>query len=121
LFRFQAPAWNQVKVADGVANPVRHNELTAATSLTLTVTTEPAPAFDEAGVSFRVRADADGDNAVSAGDTLACTAFVPNTGDEDAEDVTFIMPVPENTTPDADSLNASHGTAVYNSDLNQIE
>ncbi len=75
----------------------------------------------DAGVSFSVRADSDGDNAVSAGDTLACTAVIPNTGDADAEGVTFIMPVPENTVPDPDSLNASHGTAVYNSDLDQIE
>ena len=100
---------------------VSDGELTAATNFTPTVTTEPAPAFGEAGVSFSVRADSDGDNAVSAGDTLTCTAVIPNTGDADAEGVVFFMPVPENTTLDPESLTASRGTVFYNSGLNQIE
>ncbi|WP_207681404.1 cadherin domain-containing protein [Desulfonema magnum] len=72
---------------------VSDGEITAETEFTLSVTLEPAPAFD----GITVESVADPDTPVSPGDTLTYTAVLPNTGDADAEDVVFTLPAPANT------------------------
>ena len=54
--------------------------------------------------AFSVKADADRDSTVSAGDTLICMVNIPNTGSDDAEDVVFTLPIPGNTVYGAGTL-----------------
>lgn len=107
---------------------VSDGELTAKTEFILTVVL--GPVFDDISVGF----SHDPETSVSPGDTLNCTAIIPNTGDRDASGIIFTFPVPGNTTyvhGSADVRISEIQTsevsetqeippAIYNNDLNQI-
>ncbi len=62
-----------------------------------------------------MQTDADGDGAVTPGDTIRYTVTIPNTGTQDAAGVEFADSIPVHTAYVANSVNASAGTAVYSS------
>jgi len=105
-------------------------------TVTVTVFGKQDIKFDDMTAGFSVRADADGTGTVSAGDTLTCAVGIPNTGNSDAKDVTYTLPVPENTVFNEGTLTSAvsspgtgtlrkavrdNGTVSYNSSQNQIE
>ena len=81
------------------------------------------PNFNETTKSVALQTDLNDAylGLVSPGDTLRYTVVIPNTGNQGSLTVTFLDPLPANTTYVAGSVNATSGAATYNATLNQIE
>ena len=88
---------------------VSDGELSAETTFVLDVAAGPHPVFGE----VTVEPDRDPDTPVRPGDTLTYVATVPNTGDSDAEDIVFVIPVPDNTTLVPGSIGITGGDGDF--------
>ncbi len=79
------------------------------------------PNYGTTTKSVVLTADADGNGAVSPGDTLRYTIQIPNTGNQDSLGVVFLLDqIPANTTYVAGSATASAGTAGFDAGNNRV-
>lgn len=76
------------------------------------VTPKGVPDLDTPTKRVDLAADADGNGAVSAGDTLRYTIRIPNNGSGAAQNVTFNDTLDPNTALVAGSVTTSHGSVV---------
>ncbi|MFZ2630001.1 MAG: hypothetical protein WA081_07925 [Desulfosalsimonadaceae bacterium] len=79
------------------------------------------PNFDQTTKSAALQIDADGNQAITPGDTLRYNVKIRNTGNENATGVAFTDAIPANTTYVALSVAATSGAASYNGGTGEIE
>ncbi|OQX24902.1 MAG: hypothetical protein BWK80_18415, partial [Desulfobacteraceae bacterium IS3] len=79
------------------------------------------PNFSEAVKSVRVKSDKDQDRAASSGDILEYRIVIPNSGNQDAQAVSFSDRIPAHTEYVPDSAAAGSGLISYNVSENRIK